>query len=248
MDTKHTQSGNAIVLENGRTLANGITVAAGALATLIRLIPHPLNFSPVGAMGLFSGGRLRSWVAFAVPLGIMVFSDLVLWLSVGFDPLYSPWHISRLYVYPCFMIYVLLGRVLIRDRSFRWIGIASVVGSLQFYFLTNFFTWLTQPLEPLPVLPEQFRYSRDLSGLLHCLVAGIPFYQGDVHFDFYHGLILGDARYSIFGFLLGDLCFSVMLFGLNAGLLRLLAPLPASEIQPVPEDGILQTSASRTET
>jgi hypothetical protein len=195
-------------------------------------------------MGLFSGGRLRSWVAFAVPLGIMLFSDFGLWLLSGLDGKYSAWHISRLYVYPCFLIYVLLGRALIRNRSFWWIGVASVLGSLQFYFLTNFFTWLTQPLE---VLAAGERYSRDLNGLFHCLVAGIPFYQSDIQFDFSHGFNLGDGRYAIFGFLLGDLCFSIVLFGLNAGLVRILPPLPASSTRPM-QDSLLQTAASRNET
>jgi hypothetical protein len=245
MSTDQTENAGQITAQSGRTLANGLTVAVGAVAALIRLIPHPANFSPVGAVGLFSGGRLRWWVAFAVPLGIMIVSDFALWLITGFDPLYPPWHISRLYVYPCVLIYVLLGRALIRNRSFWWIGVASVLGSLQFYSLTNFFTWLTQPLQ---ALPEQFRYSRDWSGLFHCLVAGIPFYQSDAHFDVYHGLITNDARYAIFGFLVGDLGYSVLLFGLQAGLVRVLAPAPAAGI-PATEDGLLvHAAASPNET
>ena len=244
MDTQHTQNGNGPAPESGRRLANFVTVSAGALATLIRLIPHPLNFSPVGALGLFSGGRLSSALAYAVPLGIMLVSDYGLWLLSGLDPLYSPWHISRLYVYPCFMIYVLLGRALIRNRSFWWIGVASVVGSLQFYFLTNFFTWLTQPLE---VTPDYLRYSRDLSGLIHCLVAGIPFYQSDILYDFSHGFNLGDGRYAIFGLLLGDLCFSAVVFGLNAGLVRVLGKLPASGVQPVQDDMLLEPASARND-
>jgi hypothetical protein len=245
MNTKHSHNENEAVPQSRRKLADFITVSVGALATLVRLGRHPANFSPVGALGLFGGARLRAWLAYAVPLGMMILTDFGLWLLTGYDYKYAPWHISRLYVYPAFMIYVLLGRALIRNRSFWWIGVASLVGSLQFFIVTNFFTWLMQPLQ---ALPESYRYSRDLSGLLSCFVAAIPFYQSDAHFDVYHFFIVGDLRYAVFYTFLSDLCFSAALFGLEAGLLRILSPLPASTGRSSEERLLVQTAASRDET
>src|SRR5262245_28840215 len=73
-----------------RTMATVLTVSAGCLAGLIRLVPHPVNFSPVGALGLFGGARLRLWQALALPVGVMAITDYALWLLSGMDPLYSP--------------------------------------------------------------------------------------------------------------------------------------------------------------
>src|SRR5437764_14362874 len=54
-------------------------LSAIVLAAALRLVPHPPNFTPIGAMALFSGAYLgRRFVAFAAPLGALLLSDLVL--------------------------------------------------------------------------------------------------------------------------------------------------------------------------
>ena len=50
-----------------RPLAMSLTVAGAVL----RLLPHPANFTPVGGMSLYAGARLRGWQAFALPLLLM---------------------------------------------------------------------------------------------------------------------------------------------------------------------------------
>jgi hypothetical protein len=46
---------------------------------MTRVIPHPWNFTPVGALCLFGGACFaRRWAAFAVPLAALLLSDLVL--------------------------------------------------------------------------------------------------------------------------------------------------------------------------
>jgi len=55
------------------------------LAATLRLVPHPPNFTPIGAMALFSGAYLgRRGMAFAAPLGAMVLIDVVLGFYSGF--------------------------------------------------------------------------------------------------------------------------------------------------------------------
>src|SRR4029079_9116453 len=54
-------------------------------AAVLRLVPHPPNFTPIGAMALFSAAYLGSRVlAFAVRLGAMLLSDAVLGFYSGF--------------------------------------------------------------------------------------------------------------------------------------------------------------------
>jgi hypothetical protein len=214
MDPKQHQDDSQRATGTRRRLATWVTVTAGLFASLIRLVPHPVNCSPVGALGLFGGARLRFWQALALPLAAMVVTDFGLWMLTGFNPSYSPWHVSRIYVYGSFMLYVPIGRALIRNNSVARIAAASLLGSLQFYLITHIGTWATEPAVG-PAL-----YTHDLNGLLNCLVAGLPFYQGDLHFDL-HGFSMGtDFRFGTVGLVLGDLVFSAGLFGLYAWLVR----------------------------
>ena len=59
-------------------------LSAIVAAAALRLVPHPPNFTPIGAMALFSGAYLgRRWLAFAAPLGALLLSDLVLGFYSG---------------------------------------------------------------------------------------------------------------------------------------------------------------------
>ena len=112
------------------SVAGVLTVWAGAIAMVLRLVPHPANFSSVGAMSLFGGAKLRSWHAFALPLGVMLLSDFGLWLFTGFDAMYSPLHLSRSYVYLSLLLYVVIGLALKGRETWGWIVGASMLGSL----------------------------------------------------------------------------------------------------------------------
>ena len=48
-------------------------------AAALRLLPHPPNFTPIGAMALFGGAYLgRRALAFVAPLAALLLSDAVL--------------------------------------------------------------------------------------------------------------------------------------------------------------------------
>ncbi|MFT7246937.1 MAG: hypothetical protein ACI82A_004317 [Candidatus Azotimanducaceae bacterium] len=49
-----------------------------AVAALLRLLPHPLNMAPIGALGLFAGAHLDSRWACVVPLVALLLGDLLL--------------------------------------------------------------------------------------------------------------------------------------------------------------------------
>jgi hypothetical protein len=139
-----------------------VVVAAGA-----RLAPHPWNFTPIMAIGLFAGsqGRRTSRGVLATLLAL-VLSDAVLGFYSGF------W-----YVYGAALVPVLLGR-LIRNRSgVGIIAAAAFASSFSFFLITNFMVWATDRLYPLTI-----------AGLSECFQAGIPFYRNQV---------LGDAVYTV---------------------------------------------------
>jgi hypothetical protein len=192
-----------------RSLALSVAIVAGIIAMVLRIVPHPPNFSSVGALGLFGGARLRAWQAYALPISIMVLSDLTLWVLTGFDFKYSLGHLSRLFVYASFLIYVFIGRSLRHRTSVASILFAAALGGLQFFILTNFCEWLFQPLQPYyEQIPEAFRYSRDLSGLGTCFAFALPFYQGEVPYVDHPFMLFTDFRLSLVWVCLGDFLFT----------------------------------------
>src|SRR5262249_61424632 len=53
-----------------------ILIAGILIAALARVVPHPPNFAPMTALGLFGGAYLsRRWLGFFVPLLSMVLGD-----------------------------------------------------------------------------------------------------------------------------------------------------------------------------
>ena len=139
-------------------------VVLGACA---RLVPHPWNFTPMMAIGLFAGSQARKVrTGVLATLFALVLSDAVLGFYPGF------W-----YVYAAALIPVLLGR-LIRNRSGAGaIAAAALASSLSFFLITNFMVWATGRL-----------YLHTTAGLSACYLAGIPFYRNQV---------LGDAVYTL---------------------------------------------------
>src|SRR5262249_60572765 len=74
-------------------LTYGLAVLAGVGAALFRLIPfgyRPPNCTPVGALGLYSGGRLPWWLALPLPLLVMGGTDALLFAWYGESP-YNGW-------------------------------------------------------------------------------------------------------------------------------------------------------------
>jgi hypothetical protein len=136
-------------------------------AAVVRILPHPWNFTPVGAMALFSGAKFgRTWKAFLFPLAALFCGDLI----VGFHRLMP-------IVYFSFCVSVLLGIAFRNRQSLRPLGLATLLGAAQFFLVTNFAVWATGNTYPHSIL-----------GLVTCYVAGIPFFGNT---------LAGDACYAL---------------------------------------------------
>jgi hypothetical protein len=150
-----------------------LALALIVLAAALRIAPHPWNFTPVGAMALFSGAVLKDRrLAFAFPLLALLAGDLF----VGFYKLSV-----MLIVYASFLLSVLIGRWLLGRRTVARIGFATLLGAIQFFLITNFAVW-------------QFMgtYSHNLSGLLACYIAAIPLFWNALGGDaLYAALLFG---------------------------------------------------------
>src|SRR5215813_4094265 len=80
-------------------MKTGIAAMLVLLAAVLRILPHPWNFTPIGAMALFSGAAFRDkWKKFLFPLIALLAGDIV----VGF-------HKLMFVVYLSFTVSVILG-------------------------------------------------------------------------------------------------------------------------------------------
>jgi len=140
------------------------------LGLLTRFLPHPPNFTAVGAVALFSGYYLKNKkLAIAVPLIIMFLSD---W-RIGF----YQWQLMAS-VYLSFVIVVFLG-ILIRKQKWLFALPTSLFGSIIFFLITNWAVW-------------QFTdwYPHNFSGLIACFLAALPFLKNNLAGDLLYTFIL----------------------------------------------------------
>ncbi len=122
------------------------------------------NFAPVGPVSMFGGARISLLKAVLVALGMMVVSDLLLWLMFQ-DSNYSPLHKTRPVIYTAYIISAILGRTLVGEsRSPLRIGGAALLAETQFFLITNYATWA-----------RGVDYPDTLAGLLAAYVAGLAF-------------------------------------------------------------------------
>jgi hypothetical protein len=144
-------------------------LSAILVAAALRLVPHPPNFSPIGAMALFGGAYFgRRALAFAAPLGALLLSDAIL----GF-------HSGMPYVYGSVALIVMFGWAVARRMTALRIAGAAVASSVLFFLVTNFGTWATGEL-----------YPQTLAGLAACYVAAIPFFQNTLAGDLLFSALL----------------------------------------------------------
>lgn len=160
-----------------------IALALIFMAALTRLLPHPPNFTPIGAMGLFGAAYFgNKRLALIIPFVALFVSDLIL-NNVVYSQYYTSftWFTSS-WIYLGFALVMLSGYFILRnDRSPARIVAASLTASVLFFLVSNLSTWMGSGL-----------YPKTFAGLMTCYTAGLPF--------------IGNT-------LMGDLFFSAVMFG-----------------------------------
>ena len=124
------------------------------LAAITRLIPHPPNFTPIIAIGLFAGAYIQNRsVAVLIPIGAMFLSDLLLGL-----------HGTVYWVYSSLLLVSVLGMILMNKVNLINCTLATLSGSFLFFIITNFGVWLTSSY-----------YPKNIDGILSCYTLALPF-------------------------------------------------------------------------
>jgi len=131
-------------------------------AAFLRVIPHPLNFTPVTSLALFSGVMFsRKWMSVGIPLVVMILSDMVL----GF---YS----ISLWVYIAFISITIFGWF-INKMNINSILLSSII----FFIISNFGVWV-------------LGYPHTIEGLILCYTMAIPFFGYSIIGDLFWGMII----------------------------------------------------------
>ena len=147
-------------------------------AIVLRLLPHPWNLTPLGAMFLFSGATFRNKRdSLLVPLAALMISDyaVIHFLYGGRYAWFTP------YTWTGFLLVGLIGWTLRRKLSVAGVLGASLAGSVVFFLVSNFGVWMGWKLYPATA-----------AGLIDCYVAALPFFRNTVIGDLiYAGLMFG---------------------------------------------------------
>ena len=126
------------------------------LLAISRLIPHPPNFTPLGAMAILAGAAIKDLrLALIIPLIAMMLSDMLL----GF-------HSSVLFVYGAIVVMVVMNRALLQKASVTKLILAVLGSAVLFFIVTNLGAWFSHNM-----------YPHTFDGLIQAYVAGIPFFR-----------------------------------------------------------------------
>ncbi len=172
----------------------GIVSLMIAAAALSRLLPHPYNFTPIGAIGLFGAAYFsRKYYSFLIPFAALWLSDLLL-NNLFYARLYPQFYgegfvwFSRLAagVYLGFGLIIALGVYLLREVKPGRLLAASLLASAIFFLATNFASWIADPM-----------YPKTAAGLSAAYFAGIPFFWNTLLGDlFYTALLFGTYEWA----------------------------------------------------
>jgi len=121
------------------------------------------NFAPLAAIALCGAAYFPTKFKFTVPLGALFVSDLFLNYIYG-APLLQGQMVGH---YFAFALVGLIGVALQSNASIKTLLPASLLGSTIFYFVTNIFSWLSDP-----------GYSKSFAGFVQAQTVGLPVYGG----------------------------------------------------------------------
>ena len=135
------------------------------LAAFSRLVPHPSNFTAIGAIAIFGGFMISNrYISILVPIITMWLSDIVLnniiypsvnftWFSGGFA-----------WIYAGILLHTAI-TFFFKKSSVTSVLITSISGAILFFVLSNFGVWISSNM-----------YEHSLSGLLLCYSMALPFF------------------------------------------------------------------------
>ena len=133
------------------------------MAVLVRLLPHPPNFTPIVALALFGSTTFTNkWFGLLLPI-----------IAMGISDLYLGFYSISIWVYTSFFLISLLG------LYWKKIKVKNVlISSLIFFIITNFGVWLMGG------------YPKTIQGILLCYTMAVPFFINSILGDLFFSYVL----------------------------------------------------------
>lgn len=150
-----------------------LIICLTVVAVFSRLVPHPANFTAMGAAALFAGTYFgKKWGVFA-PLAIMLVTDAFL----GFYELPV-----MLAVYVSFILIGCVGLYIKKQKTAARVFTGALSASIIFFVVTNFAVWAFTPF-----------YSKTGAGLFSVYALAVPFFRNMLFGDIVYTAVLFGA-------------------------------------------------------
>lgn len=171
-------------------LQTGIISIIILLAAFTRIMPHPPNFSPMAAIGLFGAAHFaKKWQAFLIPLIGIWISDLVI-----NNFIYSSHSSNFIWFYDGFYwqyisyVFIIFAGLFIFNKG---ISVKKTLGGMLsssgiFFLVSNFGVWAGGTM-----------YTKNITGLITCYAAGIPFIHNTIISDTLFTTVLFGTYYLL---------------------------------------------------
>lgn len=130
----------------------GLILMAGAF----RLIPHTWNFTPILAVCIFSGYKIK-------PLGLALFLPL---LTIFLGDLFIGFYEGMVWVYAAYIVTIAFALFTNKSNSVQSKVGNVIIGSISFFIISNFGVWMSGLL-----------YPKNVDGVMACYIAAIPFFK-----------------------------------------------------------------------
>ncbi len=158
-----------------------VVAAIVAVAAITRLLPHPMNFAPLGAMALFGSAYFgKKGLGLLVTMLTWLLSDFILNNFVySFSSDIIVFTQGAPFIYGSIVLIYLMGTQMMKKITAARMLSGSLLASIIFFTISNFGVWFSGTMYPMTV-----------AGLATCYAAAIPFFTNTIAGDlFYAGAL-----------------------------------------------------------
>lgn len=159
------------------------------LAAFSRVIPHPANFSPLGAIGLFGGAYfLKKWHALIIPIAATWLSDLFInnVIYAKYYPEFTWFYDGFYWQYASYLLISVVGILFYKKINPSKVVGGALISTIIFFMVSNVGCWV-----------GNLFYPQNANGLLTCYMAGIPFVKGTLLGDLFYTSVLFGTFYLV---------------------------------------------------
>ena len=136
------------------------------------------NFSAIGAIAIFGATYFKGASRWMIPFAAYWGSDLVL-NNVFYAQYFDSFQLMGDYwVYGAFILAGIVGYFVMKKRTLPRLVGASFAAAILFFLISNFGVWAGGTM-----------YAKDLSGLMTCYIAGIPFFWNTLLGNLIYGFV-----------------------------------------------------------